>query len=105
MNPDEAMKFTFVAGNYYNGAISELVKRLDYVRRQLEVIEGMPASKLTAHRAREKRRMIGKFEVAIRTRLSWHAAELAWAAEAGFPIAEEFEPRKRTIKTGDTHVS
>ena len=102
MTPDDAMRFTFVAGNYYNGPVSELVKRLEYVRDQLEAIEKLPG-KMAAHRAREKRRMISKFEAAIRTRVSWHAAELRHAADAGFPIAEEYEPRKRTIKVS-AHV-
>ena len=103
MNADDAMRFTFVAGNYYNGPISELVKRLDYVRRQLEVIEKLPG-KMAAHRAREKRRMISKFDKAIKTRLAWHASELQKALDAGFTPSEHYEPRKRTIRTETAHV-
>jgi hypothetical protein len=102
MTPDEAMRFTFVAGNYYNGPVSELVKRLEYVREQLEAIEKLPG-KMAAHRAREKHRMVAKFEAAIKARVAWHAGELRHAAAAGFPVAEEFEPRKRTIKVS-AHV-
>jgi hypothetical protein len=37
--------------------------------------------------------------------VAWHSAELRRAADAGFPIAEEYEPRRRTIRTEGTHVS
>jgi hypothetical protein len=47
--------------------------------------------------------MVAKFEAAIRARVAWHAAELRVAADAGFPIADGFEPRKRTIKV-NAHV-
>jgi hypothetical protein len=42
VTPDAALKQTFKGGNYYAGPVSELVKRLEYVREQLRVLEGMP---------------------------------------------------------------
>jgi hypothetical protein len=104
VTPEAALKQTFKDGNYYNGPVSELVKRLEYVRQQLAVLEAMPGD-MPAHRARQKRKMIAKFERAIRGRLAWHKAELQKAIDAGFTPAEEYEPRKRTIKTGTTHVN
>jgi hypothetical protein len=104
MTPDEAMRFRFTSGNFYNGQVSALVERLKYVKEQLSVLEGMPPTKMLAHRINQKRVMIGKFEKAVRQRVSWHAAELEAAAAAGFPLAPEYEPRHKTIRTGVAHV-
>ncbi len=97
MTPDEALKQTFKNGNYFRGPVSELVKRLAYVLEQIEVLAGLPG-KMAAHRVRQKQVMVRKFEKAIKERVSWHYAELRRAQDAGFPIAEEFEPKRRTIK-------
>ena len=99
MRAEDALRQTFKNGNYYDGPVSALVDRLAVVREQLSVLDKLPG-RMAAHRARQKRIMVGKFERAIRTRVSWHHAELRRAEEAGFAVAEEFEPRKRTIKVG-----
>jgi hypothetical protein len=104
MTPDEAMRFRFTSGNFYNGQVSSLVERLNYVKQQLSVLEGMPPTKMLAHRINQKNVMIKKFTKAIRQRVSWHAGELQAAAAAGFPIAPEYEPRHKTIRTEAANV-
>jgi hypothetical protein len=101
MTPEDAMRqrVTFRNGNYFHGPVSALVERVSYVLEQLKVLDAM-SSRMAVHRSRQKRIMVGKFERAIRERVAWHSAELRRAADAGFPIAAEYEPRTRTIKVG-----
>jgi hypothetical protein len=101
MTPADALRqrTTFKNGNYFRGSVSSLVERLEYVLAQLKVLDAM-SGRMAAHRARQKLIMVAKFERAIRERVAWHSAELRRAADAGFPIAAEYEPRRRTIRAG-----